>query len=140
VAGFEVSTEGVNEHANDNALPPYQLIEGEGLAALATLPSDSVDCIATDPPYSSGGLHSPRTPAGALYFKNHDLAIDEPTDNCIGIIDHAGGLGHTLFIETAGDTCHTIEGNTDPLGGREGYIMAERDRPRADITYFLRIG
>jgi hypothetical protein len=75
-----------------------------------------------------------------LYFKNHPLAIDQPTDHCIGIIDHGGGLGHAFFIDTTdGTTCHTIEGNTDPQGGREGYMVAERDRPTQDITYFLRM-
>lgn len=42
--------------ANDNARP-WDLIEGEALAALATIPSNSVDAVITDPPYSSGGLH-----------------------------------------------------------------------------------
>jgi site-specific DNA-methyltransferase (adenine-specific) len=47
----------VQEPANDNALPTWKLIEGEALAELRRLASNSVDCIATDPPYSSGGLH-----------------------------------------------------------------------------------
>ena len=47
----------MNEPANDNHLQPWKLIEGEALAVLASLPTNSVDCIATDPPYSSGGLH-----------------------------------------------------------------------------------
>jgi hypothetical protein len=76
----------------------------------------------------------------ALYFKNPDLRLDAPTDRCIGIIDHGHGLGHAFFIETTtGDSCHTIEGNTDPAGGREGYMVAERDRPTSAITYFLTI-
>ena len=81
--------------------------------------------------------------AGALrlYFKNPALAIDAPEPNCIGIIDQGHGLGHAFFIETVdGDSCHTIEGNTDPAEGREGYMVAERDRATSSITYFLRVG
>jgi len=37
---------------------PWQLHQGEALAALRTLPDASVDAIITDPPYSSGGLQS----------------------------------------------------------------------------------
>jgi site-specific DNA-methyltransferase (adenine-specific) len=44
-------------NANTNALPSWKLIEGEALSTLTTLPSDSVDAVVTDPPYSSGGLH-----------------------------------------------------------------------------------
>jgi site-specific DNA-methyltransferase (adenine-specific) len=47
----------MNEPANDNHLPTWKLIEGEALAALRELPSNSVDAVITDPPYSSGGLH-----------------------------------------------------------------------------------
>jgi hypothetical protein len=76
----------------------------------------------------------------ALYFKNPDLRLDEPTDRCIGVIDHGKGLGHAFVVETTtAASCHTIEGNTDPTGGREGYVVAERDRPTETITYFLRI-
>jgi hypothetical protein len=35
--------------------PPWRLIDGEALATLRELPSDSVEAVITDPPYSSGG-------------------------------------------------------------------------------------
>lgn len=77
----------------------------------------------------------------ALYFKNRELAIDAPTDNCIFVIDHGGGLGHTGFVVTVNPdgTATTCEGNTDPQGGREGYMVAERTRQISDLTYFLSI-
>ena len=37
----------MNEPANDNALPTWKLIEGEALAALRELPSNSVDAVNT---------------------------------------------------------------------------------------------
>jgi hypothetical protein len=80
--------------------------------------------------------------AGALrlYFRNPPLALKRPEPNCIGIIDHGHGLGHAFFIDQVdGDTCTTIEGNTDHLGGREGFEVAERERATRSITYFLRI-
>jgi hypothetical protein len=51
-----------------------------------------------------------------------------------------GNSTHLLHRDDRdGTTCHTSEGNTDPKGGWEGYMVAERDRPTSDITYFLRI-
>jgi hypothetical protein len=89
------------------------------------------------------GIDSTLKPSGgalALYFKNHDLVLAHPVPNCIGIIDHGHGLGHAFFITDVQDsTVKTCEGNTDPAGGREGYEVAQRWRPTASITYFLRI-
>lgn len=34
---------------------PWQLVQGEALAVLASMPTASVDLVCTDPPYSSGG-------------------------------------------------------------------------------------
>lgn len=45
----------MTQPANDNAAPHFQLLRGEALKLLAEMPSDSVDAILTDPPYSSGG-------------------------------------------------------------------------------------
>jgi site-specific DNA-methyltransferase (adenine-specific) len=36
---------------------PFQLLRGNSLHVLRSLPDNSVDAIITDPPYSSGGLH-----------------------------------------------------------------------------------
>ncbi len=76
-----------------------------------------------------------------LYFLNPQLSIPHPVPNSIGIIDHGKGLGHAFFItDVRGDICHTLEGNTDPAGGPEGYMVAERTRATQDIDYFMRIG
>lgn len=40
----------------NNEAQAWQLIEGESLAALSAMKSDSVDAVITDPPYSSGGF------------------------------------------------------------------------------------
>lgn len=140
---YAKSQVGVQEHPRGSNAGP----EVERYLAYVNLPKGKAWCAAfgsscTGTSAADLFMTSTLKPSGgalALYFKNPDLRIDEPTANCIGVIDHRQGLGHTFFIETAGDTCHTIEGNTDPQGRREGYMVAERDRPRADITYFLRI-
>src|SRR5438067_467561 len=38
--------------------PAYHLYYGDCMRMLSTLPDDSVDAVITDPPYSSGGIHS----------------------------------------------------------------------------------
>jgi hypothetical protein len=76
-----------------------------------------------------------------LYFKNPHLAIPHPEPNTIGVQDHGKGLGHVFFItDVQGGMCSTLEGNTDPQGGREGYTVAERTRATSTIDYFMRIG
>lgn len=72
---------------------------------------------------------------------NPTLVIPQPTPNCIGIINHGKGLGHAFFISFLDETnsAHTIEGNTDHLDSREGWVVGARIRPIKDITYFLRI-
>jgi hypothetical protein len=142
---YAKSQVGVQEHPKGSNRGP----EVERYLAYVNLPAGKAWCAAfvsycTGTSAADLSLDSTLKSSGgalALYFKNPDLAIDEPTDNCIGIIDHGGGLGHAFFIETTdGTNCHTIEGNTDPEGGREGYMVAERDRATTDITHFLRIG
>ncbi len=45
----------MTEAANDNGAPPFQLRRGEALKLLTEMPSDSIDAVICDPPYSSGG-------------------------------------------------------------------------------------
>lgn len=42
------------------------------------------------------------------------------------ILDFGGGLGHTGIVESVDPdgTMHTIEGNANPEGGRDGYAVA----------------
>lgn len=47
----------------------------------------------------------------------------------IFIMDFGGGKGHTGFIEMIENgIAHTIEGNTNDEGGREGYEVCRRQR------------
>jgi hypothetical protein len=141
---YAKSQVGVQEHPKGSNAGP----EVERYLAFVNLPPGKAWCAAfvsycvgtSAADLSTTSTLKPSGGALALYFKNRPLAIDQPEPPCIGVIDHGHGLGHTFFIESTGGTsCHTIEGNTDPEGGREGYMVAERDRETADITYFIRI-
>jgi len=58
----------------------------------------------------------------------------------IFIQDHGKGLGHTGIVESVeGDTIHTIEGNTNDTGSREGYMVCRRKRKISSCIGFIRI-
>lgn len=70
--------------------------------------------------------------------KNSKFTI--PIKGDIFILDLGKGLGHTGFVEyVIKDTIHTIEGNTNDEGSREGYEVCRRVRKIADIKGFIRI-
>jgi len=52
------------------------------------------------------------------------------------ILLFGGGLGHTGIVESvdADGTIHTIEGNSNPAGGRDGYCVARHIRHLTDAT------
>lgn len=59
----------------------------------------------------------------------------------IFIMDHGGGLGHTGIVEKVDPdgTLHTIEGNTNSGGGREGIDVERKIRqPKKPIIGYLR--
>jgi hypothetical protein len=62
----------------------------------------------------------------------------EPGD--IFIMDFGKGLGHTGIVEsTTASHINTIEGNaSDANGGREGYIVTRKSRPKTSIKGYLR--
>lgn len=63
--------------------------------------------------------------------------IPQPGD--IFIMDYGGGKGHTGIVEKVeDDVVHTIEGNTNDEGSREGYEVCRRTRSRAKILGYLR--
>lgn len=63
-----------------------------------------------------------------------------PTAGCIFIIDEGKGLGHTGFVESvAGDLIHTIEGNTNNDGSREGIGVFRRVRTIKSIKGFIEL-
>lgn len=63
-----------------------------------------------------------------------------PSVGCIFIMDYGKGLGHTGFVERIeGDTLHTIEGNTNDSGSREGYEVCRRQRKISQCKGFIKV-
>lgn len=62
-----------------------------------------------------------------------------------GLVLHTGDIvtydfSHIGLIETdKADTLHTIEGNTDEAGGREGGGVYQKRRPRSQVRTIIRI-
>lgn len=58
-----------------------------------------------------------------------------PKVGSIIIFDHGKGLGHTGIVESIdGDKLHTIEGNTNNNGSREGFAVERKIRSMSDKT------
>ncbi len=63
-----------------------------------------------------------------------------PKPGDIFIQDHGHGLGHAGFIESVeGENIHTIEGNTNDSGAREGFEVCRRIRKISSCKGFIRI-
>jgi hypothetical protein len=61
-----------------------------------------------------------------------------PVVGSIFIMDYGKGLGHTGFVERIdGLSIHTIEGNTNDTGSREGYEVCRRIRKINTIKGFI---
>lgn len=59
----------------------------------------------------------------------------EPGPGFLFGIDHGAGKGHCgIVVEVDGDSVHTIEGNTNAAGSREGNCVAAHVRKVADCT------
>lgn len=68
------------------------------------------------------------------------LVVKTPAPGDIFIMDFGGGKGHTGFVEhIVGDIIHTIEGNTNDEGSREGYEVCRRQRKSNTIKAYLRL-
>lgn len=79
--------------------------------------------------------------AGVLdqYRKSKKYVVTTPAPGDVFIMDFGGGLGHTGMVESVeGASVHTIEGNTNDTGSREGYEVCRRIRPISKIKAFLR--
>lgn len=64
-----------------------------------------------------------------------------PEAGDIFIIGYDKGLGHAGFVERVdGEIIHTIEGNTNDTGSREGYEVCRRERKIAKCKGFIRLG
>lgn len=67
----------------------------------------------------------------------HRALIPQPGD--IFIMDYGKGTGHTGIVEKVEDeVVHTIEGNTNDDGSRDGYEVCRRTRSRNKILGYLR--
>lgn len=62
-----------------------------------------------------------------------------PQPGDVFIMDFGKGTGHTGIVEKVEeDVIHTIEGNSNDQGSREGYEVCRRTRSRAKILGYLR--
>lgn len=69
-----------------------------------------------------------------------DMKHSTPLTGDIFIMDYGKGLGHTGFVERVeGMNIHTIEGNTNKEGSRNGYQVCRRIRTIASCKGFIRI-
>ena len=73
------------------------------------------------------------------YQQRHQNIVNTPQPGDIFIMDFGHGLGHTGIVESVGDQIvHTIEGNTNDDGSREGYEVCRRTRQISKMKGFLR--
>lgn len=91
-------------------------------------------CISDNPPLvKTGGVMHAWNTADRMY------RVTKPEPGDIFIMDFGNGTGHTGFVESVeGDIVHTIEGNTNDTGSREGYEVCRRVRKISKIKGFLR--
>lgn len=86
-----------------------------------------------NPMYKTGGVLKQWQQRKTKYGKNSPLPGD------IFIMDYGKGLGHTGIVEMVENGyVHTIEGNTNDEGSREGYEVCRRQRKMSSIVGYLR--
>jgi hypothetical protein len=95
----------------------------------------ALDLKVTNPLIKTGGVLAHWNQADKKY---RVTTSPEPGD--IFIMDFGKGLGHTGIVEsTTASHINTIEGNaSDANGGREGYIVTRKSRPKTSIKGYLR--
>jgi hypothetical protein len=79
---------------------------------------------------------------GVLVQYNSSVALvtQTPQPGDIFIMDLGKGLGHTGIVEKVEkDLIHTIEGNTNDEGSREGYKVCRKKRKTKTIKAYLRL-
>lgn len=75
----------------------------------------------------------------AAWNKGKQYRVLTPQPGDVFIMDYGKGLGHTGIIErVVGEDLHTIEGNTNDTGSREGYEVCRRVRHFKKIKGYLR--
>lgn len=94
---------------------------------------DAADSLGVyNPVYKTGGVLK-------LWQQAINARVKVPQVGDVFIMDFGKGTGHTGFVcSVDGEYIHTIEGNTNDEGSREGYEVARRTRKIKDITGFLR--
>ena len=76
----------------------------------------------------------------AQYNNPKNVKKTAPLAGDIFIQDHGKGMGHTGLVEyVVGDSIHTIEGNTNDEGSREGFEVCRRVRKIKSCKGFIRI-
>lgn len=74
------------------------------------------------------------------YNSRRFLVESVPKVGDIFILDLGKGLGHAGFVEKISDNIvHTIEGNTNDNGSREGYKVCRRKREIKTMKGFIRL-
>lgn len=71
------------------------------------------------------------------------FSVSSPQPGDVFIMDLGEGLGHTGIVERVeGNILHTIEGNTNDSGSREGYEVCRKTRDKKSklIIGYLRFG
>lgn len=88
-----------------------------------------------NPLYKTGGVL-------AMWNALPHLRVTDPQPGDVFIMDFGKGVGHAglVIAKLANGRLHTIEGNTNDEGSREGYEVAQRyDRKVSQMKGFLRI-
>ena len=103
-----------------------------------------------------GGMSNPLVKTGGVLKQWNDIDIhylskfnpgtqikfQEPKQGDIFIMDYGKGLGHTGFVESVdkdGIYIHTIEGNTNDEGSREGFEVCRMKRKISSCKGFIRL-
>ena len=95
------------------------------------------ECVMVIPLAQTGGVMIQWKKAQLRKVPNRASGV-KPGD--IFIMQFAHGTGHTGFVESIGNgVIHTIEGNTNDDGSREGYEVARRVRPISSIFGFIQL-
>jgi len=88
------------------------------------------------------GINNPLFRTGGVLRAYNRAVNNVVKDAAIGdifVIDFGHGLGHTGIIENIeGELLHTIEGNTNDTGSREGYEVCRRVRKISAMKGFIR--
>lgn len=91
-----------------------------------------------NPLVKTGGVLRQWNETTCKKIKTTAATIPQPGD--IFILEFSKGNGHTGFVEkVAGGMIHTIEGNTNDDGSREGYEVAKRVRKISSCKGFIRL-